>query len=330
MRRALKISAWTVGGIALLILVLGGVLIVGGNSNAGRALIEKMTYRLTSGHVSLAGLTGSFPQALFIERLELSDDRGVWLTAERVTLDWSPAALLARRLQIDALHAAAVDMERLPESSPNAPSGTVSIPHIDVAGLAVDVVRLGAPLAGTPASLVLRGNAHLRSVRDMSIDATAHRIGGDGDYQVQLKFDPQRMDAAVTLHEPAGGPLENLLQLPGLGALAATLNLTGSRAAERLELSPSTPAPCGGVHRARSISTICRRTSILRSTRRPWRRGPIWAGSAPVCMGTGMAASRRRRRTGMSTSPNCGCPEVRVSPLSTAISRPIQARPRCT
>lgn len=237
MRRALKVSAWAVGGFALLILVLGGVLIVGGNSNAGRALIEKLTYRLTSGHVSLAGLTGSFPQALFIERLQLSDDRGVWLTAERVTLDWSPAALLARRLQIDALHAAAVDMERLPESSPNAPSGTVSIPHIDVAGLAVDVVTLGAPLAGTPASLVLRGNAHLRSVRDMSIDATAHRIGGDGDYQVQLKFDPQRMDAAVTLHEPAGGPLENLLQLPGLGALAATLNLTGPRAAERLELT---------------------------------------------------------------------------------------------
>ena len=237
MRRALKISAWVVGGIALLILVLGGILIVGGNSNAGRALIEKLTYRLTSGHVSLAGLTGSFPQALFIGRLELSDDRGVWLTAERVTLDWSPAALLARRLQIDALHAATVDMERLPESTPNAPSGTVSIPHIDVAGLAVDVVRLGAPLAGTPASLVLRGNAHLRSVLDMSIDATAHRIGGDGDYQVQLKFDPQRMDAAVTLHEPAGGPLENLLQLPGLGALAATLNLTGPRAAERLELS---------------------------------------------------------------------------------------------
>jgi len=237
MRRALKISAWALGGLALLILVLGGVILVAGNTDAGRSLIERLTQRLTSGHVSLAGLTGSFPQALFIEHLQLSDDRGVWLTAQRVTLEWSPSAWLARRLQIDALHAAAVDMVRLPESSPNAPSGTVSIPRIDVADLTVDELKLGAALAGTPASLVLRGNAHLRSVRDMIIDATAHRIGGDGDYQVQLKFDPQRMDAAVNLHEPAGGPLENLLQLPGLGALAATLHLTGPRAAEHLELS---------------------------------------------------------------------------------------------
>jgi translocation and assembly module TamB len=237
MRRALKISAWALGGLALLILVLGGVLLVAGNSDAGRALIERLTQRLTSGHVSLAGLTGSFPQALFIERLQLSDDRGVWLTAQRVNLEWSPSALLARRLQIDALHAATVDMERLPASSPNAPSGTVSIPRIDVAGLTVDELKLGAALAGTPATLILHGNAHLRSVRDMIIDATAHRIGGDGDYQVQLRFDPQRMDAAVNLHEPAGGPLENLLRLPGLGALAATLHLTGPRAAEHLELS---------------------------------------------------------------------------------------------
>jgi translocation and assembly module TamB len=248
MRRALKISAWALGGLALLILVLGGVLLIAGNSDPGRAMIEKMTHRLTSGHVSLSGLKGSFPQALSIERLQLSDDRGVWLTAERITLDWSPAALLARRLQIDALHAATVDMERLPESSPDAHSGTVSIPHIDVAHLTVDLLKLGAPLAGTPASLVLRGNAHLRSVQDMIIDATAHRIGGDGDYQVQLRFDPQRMDAALNLHEPAGGPLENLLQLPGLGALAATVNLTGPRAAERVELSVDAGASRGRAH----------------------------------------------------------------------------------
>ena len=237
MRRALKISAWGIGAAALLILLLGIMLLVAGNSDSGRALIEKATLRLTSGHVALSGLSGSFPQSLNIERLQLSDDRGVWLTAEQVTLDWSPSALLARRLQIETLHAATVDMERLPEAAPDAHSGTVSIPRIDVAHLTVDSLKLEAPLAGTPASLVLRGNAHLRSVKDMIIDATAQRIGGDGDYHVQLRFDAQRMDAALNLHEPAGGPLENLLQLPGLGALTATMSLNGARGAERLELS---------------------------------------------------------------------------------------------
>jgi translocation and assembly module TamB len=52
-----------------------------------------------------------------------------------------------------------------------------------------------------------------------------------------LHFDAQRMDAALKLHEPAGGPLENILSLPGLGALEATLNLNGPRSAEQLELA---------------------------------------------------------------------------------------------
>ena len=248
MRRALKISGWVMGASALLILLLVGALFIAGNTESGRAMIEKLTHSLTSGHVSLSGLAGSFPQRLTLERLELSDDRGVWLRAERITLNWSPAALLARRIQVETLHAASVDMERTPESSPNAPSGTVSIPRIDVANLTVDLLKLGAELAGAPASLTLRGNAHLRTVRDMVISAAAHRIDGDGEYDLQLRFDPKRMDAALTLHEPAGGPLENLLQLPGLGALAATVNLSGPREAERVELSIDAGAFRGRAH----------------------------------------------------------------------------------
>jgi translocation and assembly module TamB len=238
MRRALKISAWVMGASALLILLLGGALFIAGNTDSGRAMIEKSMRGLTSGHVSLSGLSGSFPQHLTVEHFQLSDDRGVWLRAERVTLDWSPLALLARRVQIDTLHAAQVDVERMPESSPAAHGGgSVSIPRIDVASMTVDLLKLGPRLAGRPASLVLHGNAHLRSVRDMIISAAAHRIDGDGHYELQLRFDPKRMDAALILQEPAGGPLENLLQLPGLGALAASVNLSGPREAERVELT---------------------------------------------------------------------------------------------
>src|ERR1700730_12212239 len=129
MRRGLKISAWVMGASALLVLLLGGALFIAGNTGSGRAMIEKLTRDLTSGHVSLSGLSGSFPQHLVVEHFELSDDRGVWLRAERVTLDWSPLALLARRVQIDTLHAAEVDVERIPESSPNAHAGAVSIPR---------------------------------------------------------------------------------------------------------------------------------------------------------------------------------------------------------
>ena len=238
MRRMLKISAWVVGALALLCLTIGAVLYIAGNTDRGRAMIEKLTYALTSGNVSLSGLAGSFPRQLTLDRLELRDERGVWLTAEKVTLTWSPMALLANRIDVGSVHAGHVDMERLPVSSSKAHSEKpVSIPHIDVADLAVDRVTLGRELAGMPAELVLRGNAHLRTVQDMVIDAGAHRINGDGNYELHLRFDSQRMDAVLNLHEPAGGPLENILQLPGLGALAATVNLNGPLAAERLEVS---------------------------------------------------------------------------------------------
>ena len=55
----------------------------------------------------------------------------------------------------------------------------------------------------------------------MLFDGSARRIDGDGEYELHLHFDEKRMDASLKLHEPAGGPLENILSLPGLGALQA-------------------------------------------------------------------------------------------------------------
>lgn len=237
-RRRLKISAWVLGGVLLLCVLLVSALFIAGNTDSGRVMIERLTYRLTAKQVKLSGLAGSFPQVLTLERLELSDEHGIWLTATHVTLHWSPLALLGRRFQIDQLHVENIHMQRLPASSSTHPSkGPPSIPHIDVAEAAIDVLDLGSELAGAPASLELHGSARLRSVEDMAFDATAHRIHGAGDYELKLRFDAKRMDAAVKLNEPASGPLENLLGLPGLGPLVATLNLSGLRSAERLDLA---------------------------------------------------------------------------------------------
>jgi translocation and assembly module TamB len=237
MRHPLKIVGWTLGGLALLILLLGGVLIVIGNTDAGRAAIERLTYRLTDGQVKISGLRGSFPRHLLVDQVQLRDSRGVWLSAERIALDWSPLAYLGGHLQVDNLQIGTLDMQRVPHSSPATSRGEVSIPRIDVARVSIDLLQLGPELAGAPASLVARGSAHLRSVRDMLIEATAKRIDGEGDYELHLHFDPQRMDATLKLHEPANGPLENILSLPGLGAVQANLNLSGPRFAELLEIS---------------------------------------------------------------------------------------------
>ncbi len=238
MRRSLKRLGWIAGAPVLLLLLVLGAVLIAGNTGGGRVQIEKLVARLTGGNVQLSGLAGSFPQHLTLEKLELRDAAGIWLTAKKIELDWTPWAYLEGRLQIDRLQVASVDMERLPQSSSaSASHGQPSIPRIDVAQASFNWVHLGPALAGAPASLTASGSAHLRSVRDMQFDASARRIDGDGQYELHLHFDSQRMDAALKLHEPADGPLENILSLPGLGALDATLNLNGPRAAEHLELA---------------------------------------------------------------------------------------------
>jgi translocation and assembly module TamB len=253
MRRALKAAAWSLGGLALLIIVLGSALYIAGNTVSGRAMIENMTGRLTGGRVALTGLAGTLPRVLTLDKLQIRDDRGIWLTAERVTLRWTPFALFSRRVQVDSLHAGKVLMERIPESSGAANSSTPSIPQIDVANASIDEVELGPQLSVVPAPLRLRGSVHLRSLTDMLIEVNAQRVGGAGDYVLHLQFDTKRMEALLKVNEPAGGPMENLLQLPGLGALAATLNLSGPRTAERLELSIAAGSLRGG---ARGVANV--------------------------------------------------------------------------
>jgi translocation and assembly module TamB len=241
MRRSLRISAWIAASLAALMVLLIVAVLVGGNTGAGRAMIERLTYRLTDGHVKLTGLGGSFPSDLTLDRLELIDRGGVWLTAEHIALRWSPSALLERRIRARSLTVARLDMERTPLPSGTPSTGKPFVPHVDIDRFSIDVVQLGAALAGRPATLSIAGSGRMISLEDARIDVQAHRIDSDGsgDYALNLRFDPKRMDGTLIVHEPASGPLENILQVPGLGALSANVSVAGPHNAEQIHLELS-------------------------------------------------------------------------------------------
>jgi len=252
MRRWQKITAWSVGALlALILLVIGAVLIIG-NTASGRDFIVRMTSRLTQGHVQIAGIHGSFPASLDLDRLQLADDDGIWLYAEYISLRWTPGDLLFRHIKVDSLHVGLLHMERTPlPDKEKKPSKTPSIPHADLANLTIDRLELGKALAGAPASLQVEGTAHLRSLQEMTAQVTARRTGGNGNYAARLKFDPARMDATLEVHEPANGPLENLIKVPGLGELALLARLSGPRNALKVELTVD-----AGPLRSRAQGTI--------------------------------------------------------------------------
>ena len=238
MQRALRIGAWTVGSLLLLVALFVAAVIVAGNTTRGRTLIEQATARLTDGHVRLAGLTGSFPAAVELGQLQLSDAHGVWLTAQRISLRWSPLALLARHVEVESLRLARLDIERAPVTEPSKESRTsTSLPRTDLRQLSIGTLTLGPQLAGAPASLCVEGSAHLISLRDADAAVVLRRTDGKGEYRLMLRFDPARMDATLKLDEPAGGALERLLHYPGLGALSVSARLNGPRGAERIALT---------------------------------------------------------------------------------------------
>jgi translocation and assembly module TamB len=221
MRKPLKIAAWVMGSVAGLLALLTALVLVAGNTDPGRAMIERITAQLTGGMVQLSGLGGSFPTRLTLRHLDLTDQQGVWLTADAVALTWTPLALLERRISVDSLEVAHVDMERTPHSSGG--GGKASVPHIEVRRFDLEDVRLGAELAGRVARVSLRGGMDMRSLDNTLADVTARRIDGDGEY-------------AMHLNEPASGPLENILKLPGLGALDANISINGPHEAELIDL----------------------------------------------------------------------------------------------
>ena len=257
MRRTLTIAAWALGSLLLLVFVLVGAVFIAGNTESGRALIVRLTGRFTDGHVQISGIGGSFPAALDLDKLQLSDDQGVWLSAEHISLRWSPLALLTRHVLVDTLQVGLLDIERAPVSKPsNEPSSEFSFPRSDLAHLSIDTLKLGPSLAGTATSLVVRGSAHWRSVRDASASISAQRTGGVGNYDAQLRLDADRMDATVKLQEPANGPLENLLQFPGLGDLSLFAQLTGPRTAEHIQLTLDAGALHGRAHGDLNLSAV--------------------------------------------------------------------------
>ena len=234
MGRASRIGIWTLGAVLMVIVVLGAGVLIAGNTAGGRVLLERATARLSGGHVRLSGLSGAFPAAIDLGQLQLSDAQGVWFTAERISLRWSPLALLARHLRVQRLQLERIDIERRPVSQ-SSRQGNTRWPRIDIDQLSIGALELGPQLAGVRATLSIQGTAHLRSLADAAADIIARRTDVQGDYRIKLRCDADRVDATLSLEEPAGGTLGSLLQLPDLGALSVAASLNGPRNAERLE-----------------------------------------------------------------------------------------------
>lgn len=186
--------------------------------------------------VRIDGFEGALSSEASIERLQLSDEEGAWLTMENVVLDWNRSALLRGRLEVESLSAELIDLAR----APLPPEGVEALPEagasegfalpdlpvsIDIQSLSAERIDLGAPLLGQAVSLMLQASAQLA---DGSGQATieATRIDGQtGRFSIAGGFvaEEDRLSIDIAVEEAEGGLAATLLQLPGAPAIELTV-----------------------------------------------------------------------------------------------------------
>jgi translocation and assembly module TamB len=222
MRRAAKWLGWVLGAPAALLVMAFAF----ANTPPGQNAVAWLVPRATGDTVRLTGITGRFPDALHIARVELRDAQGAYATIDELTLDWSPLQLMHQRLSIDRLEAARVEATRMPTGS----SSSSGLP-VGVILHALRVARLdvGPALAGRAVAVALDGSGELLSPTDLSGSVNVRPLDGVGGYAVTAQADAARLKLTLKASEPAHGLIAGLAGLPDLGPIAIDANLDGPR-----------------------------------------------------------------------------------------------------
>ncbi len=209
------------------------------DDDGGRGFLTGAIENALSGagrDVRITGFEGALSSTATLDRLEISDSEGVWLTVEDARLTWSRRALLRGRLEVEELIAGAIIVERAPVSEPAAPDAAASqfrIPElpvsVDIGLIAAERVELGEGFLGERLAFEVSGRAALA---DGGLDTaiTARRIDGTpGQFAIALGFDPDDdvLSVDLSLTEDAGGIAATLLDLPGAPSVALLIEGQG-------------------------------------------------------------------------------------------------------
>ena len=238
MPRVVKILAWVTGVLIVVPVVLVALVFVVANADWGRRMIERTAAQLSRGQVVLTGVSGHFPDDLHIAHAEIHDGGTPWLTADDVTLQWSPSALAHEQLQIEFLRAGQVQLLRLPTTSRESSTSSKLPVRVDLIRLEINRLDIGAPIASAAASVSLGGNLHAAaSLQEAEGALTVKRLDAPGSYTFSGRVDPVYLKIELDLNEPARGLLAGLAKLPDLGALSIQASAEGPRNAEAMRLA---------------------------------------------------------------------------------------------
>lgn len=179
--------------------------------------------------VTITGFSGALSSQASIESLTIADDQGIWLTLNKVKLDWSRAALLSGEVSVNELSAAEIILDRTPTAPADTPApeaGGFALPDLPVSvhigKLAADHIELGADVLGTALTARLDAGLNLADgAGDATLTLQRTDDGPAGQMTLTASFDNTSRNLAVelALAEDAGGIGTQLLGIPGAPAI---------------------------------------------------------------------------------------------------------------
>ncbi len=199
--------------------------------------------------VTITGFEGALSSQATIERLEIADAAGVWITLEGVVLDWSRSSLLSGEVVVNELSAEVIALARLPKAEAAGPvpeAAPFALPElpvsIDIGQIAAARIVLGAAVLGEPVEGRLEASLRLAGGEGEAALALERTDGGP-EARVTLAASYANASGALALElearEAAGGIVARLLGLPGAPAAVLTVagegTLADFEAAVRLE-----------------------------------------------------------------------------------------------
>ncbi|MDQ0456594.1 translocation/assembly module TamB domain-containing protein [Rhizobium paknamense] len=223
------------------LLILLGMLVIGlalaGGTRAGGQMVADFAASILSKPnrmIEIDDPSGLMSGEWKVARITLSDQKGPYLDIRDVFIDWSPLALLSRRVEAQSVAARSITLLRKPlqdaEQTEKQTSNNTgfSLPvTIDVARLDVPSLKLGKEVMGTEAELALAGRVLARTQGiDSDLSLSRARVP-DAKLNASLIYDPNanRLDIDARLQEPKDGILAKLVQIPG--APPVTISLSG-------------------------------------------------------------------------------------------------------
>ncbi|HYZ42287.1 MAG TPA: hypothetical protein VE687_16945, partial [Stellaceae bacterium] len=236
MKTAARILRWL--GIALGLLsavVLGGFGLL--QTQAGKTWLVRTIERTISTPdftVAIAGLRGAVPFDLKVDRIDIGDRDGTYLTVHDFRLDASAAALLARRLHIRSLSFAEIDMARQSTAPSTTPlTDYLKVPHVPLGvvldRLSIDRLALAPPILGESLVATVEGSAELADGK-AHIALDLHRmddVAGNIVLAMDLAGTTPVLKLQLEASEPTGVLLDRLLGRTDRPPLALSVNGNG-------------------------------------------------------------------------------------------------------